>query len=156
MSWRLLLPALRHLHRLPGSTCSTRSHPKDLSPQTALALLHAGVWGDCDFVSLCHSAFPWLENWAGETHLLLQLVCYRRGRETFSSPNSDVPWETSAQGRGHPWDLGEQDRSEPQAKPWWGRQGLAYISSLNLWDITSLPTAIITDYMPFACCIKVA
>lgn len=128
--WRLPLAALCHLYCLPSSTCSARSHPKDLSPLTALALLHGGVWGDRDFVSLHHSAFPWLENQAGETHLLPQLVCYRRGRETFSPPNSDVPWETLAQGRGHRWDLGEQDRSELQAKPW-GEDKVLLLSPLT-------------------------
>lgn len=152
-------------HHLPGGACSACSHLEELSPAGCPPLcsmravgvtvnLHPAV-----AVSPCLPSV-WKPGWGNMSPSPAGLLQKEKGN-CFSPPDSDVPLETLVQGGHHPWDLGEQGGGAGQVRApgeaVWGRQGLAFVPfSPNLWEIMSLPAAIITDYMPFACCIKAA
>lgn len=166
---------LLHAGGCPSLPCLPASPPQQrlfcpLPPQGAEpswlppTLLHEGSQGDCDFAPCCHCVtLPSLGLKTGlGKHISFSswFVTEREGK-LFFSPDLETPLETLVQGGGHPWDLGEQRGGVGQVRgpgeAMWGRQGLAFVPfSPNLWEIMSLPAAIITDYMPFACCIKAA
>lgn len=144
---------------VPASPSPAGTEPGWLPP----ALLRKGSWGEGGSAPCCRcvtSPSLRLKTRLGK-HVSFWLGTEGEGKLFVPSSNSDVPLETLAQGGGHPWDLGEHGGGAGQVralgKAVRGRQGLVFVPfSLNLWELMSLPAAIITDYMPFACCIKAA
>lgn len=125
----------QHLH--PLRACS---HLKVLSPTSSHALVHEDRWGDCDSAPFCCCIvffFPWSENWAGETHLLPQLVYHRRRKKTIFLSLTQMSLRYIGVRQMPPMGPGEQGEGAGQVKgpgdAVYGRQDLALVPfSLNL------------------------
>lgn len=154
-------------HHLPGAAPSACSHLEELSPSGRPpigSMRAAGVAVSLHPAVAASACLPSVRKlgWGNVPPSPAGLL--RKGKGNwFSPPDADVPLGTLVRGGGRPWDRGGEGagagagQAAAPGEAVWGRQGLGFVPfSPRLWEIMSLPAAIITDYMPFACCIKAA
>lgn len=162
------------LTALPASIPSQRgfSHPGELSPAGCPAFCSVGALGVTVTLHPALAVSPclpsvWKPGWGNVSPSPAGLVQKGKGNCFSRQPPSPrlltgislwTPW---SQAEGTHGNVGEEGGGAGQVrargKAVRRRQGLAFVPfSPNLWEIMSLPAAIITDYMPFACCIKAA
>lgn len=129
-----------------------------LAPATTLHHPTPGVWGDHASTPCCSCitpAIPQSQKGVQETHLLPQQFG-TEGKLLFSPAYMSLlrPWHEAW---GHWQNLGEKGvgagLSEPLVKQ---TRSCLHPLLADLRETMLFPAAIITDYMPFACCIKAA
>lgn len=146
---------------------SACSHLKKLSPARHPPLCSVrtvGVTMTLHPVIAVLPCFPlaWKLDWGNENRTVSPDGVFQKGKGNFFLPPAQMslwrPWCKVETTHGT-WENREREcgRSEPWAKICEeDKVLLLHPSHPHLWEIMSLPAAIIADYMSFACCIKAA